>query len=210
MKQFKYRPAYGSVENLVPYQTGKPVEELAREMGLERTIKLASNENPMGMSPLARKAAREALNGLNRYPDGGAYHLKGLLAEKHGVPVKMIVLGNGSNDILELLAQLLLCEGDETVYAWPAFIVYRLCTLAHGGRGIEVPLDTDMAHDLGAMAEVVTPDTRIVFVANPNNPTGSYVVRPDVERRSEEHTSELQSHSFISYAVFCLKKKKKS
>ncbi|NOY85947.1 MAG: histidinol-phosphate transaminase [Deltaproteobacteria bacterium] len=204
MKQLKYRTAYGSVENLVPYQTGKPIEELLREMGLERIIKLASNENPMGMSPLARKAVQEALNGINRYPDGSAYHLKGLLAEKHGVPGEMIVLGNGSNEILELLAQLLLCEGAETVYAWPAFIVYRLCTLAHGGRGVEVPLDTAMAHDLGAMAEAVTPDTRIVFVANPNNPTGSYVARPDVERFLDalpEDVVPVLDEAYFEYAM---------
>ncbi|GBE15837.1 histidinol-phosphate aminotransferase 2 [bacterium BMS3Abin14] len=181
MKQYKYRPAYRSVEDLLPYHTGKPIEELSRELGLERIIKLASNENPMGMSPFAMAAAREALSSLNRYPDGVAYNLKGLLAERHGVPGNMIVLGNGSNDILELLVQLLVCEGDETVYGWPAFIVYRLCTLAHGGRGVEVPLDGAMVHDLDAMAEAVTPNTRIVFIANPNNPTGSYVTGPEIE-----------------------------
>ena len=177
MPKKKFRPAHSSVEDLVPYQTGKPIEEVAREKGLTRIIKLAANENPHGMSPRALEAARAAAAGMNRYPDGGGYALKELLADKHGVPADTIVLGNGSNEILELLVQLLLGNGDETLYAWPAFIVYRLATLAHGSRGVEVPLDVDLRHDLRAMAESVTSRTRIVFVANPNNPTGTYVGR---------------------------------
>jgi histidinol-phosphate aminotransferase len=172
-----FRPAHRSVEDLVPYQTGKPIEELAREKGLSRIIKLASNENPLGMSDRALDAARKAAAEVNRYPDGGGYVLKNLLAEKHRVPTETIVLGNGSNEVLELLVQLLIGDGEETLYAWPAFIVYRLATLAHGAKGVEIPLDPDLRHDLGAMAEAVTARTRILFVANPNNPTGTYVRR---------------------------------
>lgn len=168
------KPAYDTVKDLVPYQAGKPIEELAREMGLTSIIKMASNENPMGMSEAALEAALKAASGGYRYPDGAGWELKGKLAEKHGVSREMIVLGNGSNEILELLAQILV-PGCAAVYAWPAFIVYRLATLAHGGRPIEVPLDVDLRHDLDAMAGAVTPDTRIVYVANPNNPTGTWL-----------------------------------
>jgi histidinol-phosphate aminotransferase len=177
-----YRPAYSSVEDLVPYSAGKPIEEVAREMGLTRIVKLASNENPLGMSPLAVEAMQRAAADVNRYPDGAAWDLKTKLSEHLEVPGENIILGNGSNEILELLAQLLLTEGDETLYAWPAFVVYRLATLAHGGRGIEVPLDKDLKHDLAAMGEALTDRTRIVYVANPNNPTGTYVDRDDLER----------------------------
>ncbi|UCG38858.1 MAG: histidinol-phosphate transaminase, partial [bacterium] len=178
---YLFKPAHPSVEDLVPYSAGKPVEELAREKGLTRIVKLASNENPLGMSPRALEAARKAAAGVNRYPDGAAWELKEKLSDRLGVPGEMIVLGNGSNEILELMAQLMLAEGDETLYAWPAFVVYRLATLAHGGRGIEVPLDGDLRHDLPAMADALTPRTRLVYVANPNNPTGTYVTRRDVE-----------------------------
>jgi len=177
-----YRPAYSSVADLVPYSAGKPIEEVAREMGLTRIVKLASNENPMGMSPLAVEAMKQAATTVNRYPDGAAWDLKGKLSDRLGVPRENIVLGNGSNEILELLAQLLLTQGDETLYAWPAFVVYRLATLAHGGRGIEVPLDQNLRHDMNAMADALTDRTRIVYVANPNNPTGTYVGRTELER----------------------------
>ncbi|UCF88664.1 MAG: histidinol-phosphate transaminase [bacterium] len=177
-----YRPAYSSIEDLVPYSAGKPIEEVAREMGLSRIVKLASNENPLGMSPLALEAIKSAARGVNRYPDGAAWDLKEKLSAKLEVPRENIVLGNGSNEILELLAQLFLTEGTETVYAWPAFVVYRLATLAHGGRGVEVPLDSGLRHDLDAMAEALTDRTRIVFVANPNNPTGTRVGRDELER----------------------------
>jgi len=182
---FSYRPAYRSVADLVPYSAGKPIEEVAREMGLSRVVKLASNENALGASPLALEAMKRAANGVHRYPDGSAWDLRGKLSGRLGVPRENIVLGNGSNEILELLAQLFLTEGDETLYAWPAFVVYRLATLAHGGRGLEVPLDADLRHDLEAMAEAVNERTRIIYVANPNNPTGTYVGRDALERFME-------------------------
>ncbi len=191
MKRNRFTPAYKSIEDLVPYQTGKPIEELAREKGLTRIIKMASNENPMGMSKRAREAAVEAASGVYRYPDGGAWELKGRLAEKHGVSRNMIVLGNGSNEILELLAQLLLSDNGETLYAWPAFIVYRLATMAHGGKGIEVPLNSRLEHDLDAMAEAVTPETRIAFVANPNNPPGTYLPGDAIEKFMDSLPEEV-------------------
>ncbi len=204
MKAPTYRPAYRSVEGLVPYQTGKPIEEVARELGLSQVVKLASNESPMGMPEAASRAAAEAATKASRYPDGGCYELKRLLARKHGIPEERIVLGNGSNDILELLAQLLVAEGDETVYAWPAFIVYRLATMAHGGRGIEVPLDAGMGHDLDAMARAITARTRIVFIANPNNPTGTYVTRKRLESFLDHlpHTVvPVLDEAYFEYAI---------
>jgi len=177
-----FRTAYRSVEALVPYSGGRPIEEVAREFGLERIVKLASNENPHGISPLAAEAIKSSATGVNRYPDGAAWYLRERLSDRLQVPRENIVLGNGSNEILELLAQLLLTEGDETLYAWPAFVVYRLATLGHGGRGIEVPLDGDLKHDLDAMAQALTDRTRIVFVANPNNPTGTYVGQKALEK----------------------------
>ncbi|TNF46159.1 histidinol-phosphate transaminase [bacterium] len=204
MTHKKYTPAHRSVEDLMPYQTGKPIEEVAREMGLEKIVKLASNENPLGLSPLARDAARSALEKINRYPDGGMYELRNKLAQKHQVSPDVIVLGNGSNEILELLVQLLLGEDEETLYGWPSFIVYRLATLAHGARGVEVPLDEGLRHDLKSMAGAVTPKTRIVFVANPNNPTGTYVTRTDLEEFMEqlpEHVLVVLDEAYYEYAV---------
>jgi histidinol-phosphate aminotransferase len=175
-----FRPAYRSISDLVPYSGGKPVEELAREKGLSRIIKLASNENPLGMSPKALEAARKALSEVNRYPDGATWELKERLSDRLGVGSDMIVLGNGSNEILELMAQVFLTEGDQCLYAWPAFVVYRLATMAHGGLGQEVPLDGDLRHDLPAMAMAINEKTKLIFVANPNNPTGTLVTRDEV------------------------------
>ncbi len=174
-RKHTFRPAHKSVEDLMPYQTGKPIEELAREKGLDRIVKLASNENPLGSSPAAKDAVVRMLDDLGRYPDGGGFYLKEAISESLNVAEEMIVLGNGSNEILELLAQLLLADNDETVYAWPAFIVYRLATMAHGAVGIEVPLDGDLKHDLPAMAGSITERTKLVFISNPNNPTGTFV-----------------------------------
>jgi histidinol-phosphate aminotransferase len=187
----------------MPYQTGKPIDEVAREMGLEKIVKLASNENPLGLSPLAKDAAQSALEGINRYPDGATYELRNKLAQKHHVSPEMIVLGNGSNEILELLVQLLLGEDEETLYGWPAFIVYRLATLAHGAKGVEVPLDDSLRHDLESMAAAVTLKTRIVFVANPNNPTGTYVTRTELEQfmaQLPEHVLVVLDEAYYEYA----------
>jgi len=203
MTQKTYKPAHKTVEDLMPYQTGKPIDEVAREMGLERIIKLASNENPLGLSPLAKKAAAEAMENTNRYPDGGTYELRNRLAEKHKVSPDAIVLGNGSNEILELLVQLLLGKDDETLYAWPAFIVYRLATLAHGAKGVEVPLDKELRHDLASMAGAVTANTKIVFVANPNNPTGTYVTGQELNEfmdRLPDDVLVVLDEAYFEYA----------
>jgi histidinol-phosphate aminotransferase len=173
-------PAY--VRGIAPYQPGKPISELAREMGLaeEAIIKLASNENPLGVSPLAQRAMREVLDGLARYPDGNGFELKQALAARYGVAQERIVLGNGSNDVLELAARAFLTPAASAVYSQHAFAVYPLAVQAIGAAGIEVPA-RDFGHDLDAMLGAVRADTRLVFIANPNNPTGTFVPGPRLE-----------------------------
>jgi histidinol-phosphate aminotransferase len=170
------------VREIAPYIGGKPIEELARELGLapETIIKLASNENPRGPSPHAVAAIAAAAADVTRYPDGNAYALKQALATKLAVSPDQIVLGNGSNDVLELVTQAFLRPGDEAVYAAHAFIVYPLATRARGGTGIEVPA-VAQGHDLAAMRAAITPRTRVVFVANPNNPTGTFIAPSALE-----------------------------
>lgn len=162
------------IRSIAPYQPGKPISELAREMGLAEAdiVKLASNENPLGVSPKARAAIAAALDELALYPDGNGFELKSALAGRHGIDTSGIVLGNGSNDILELVARALLGPGTSAVYSEHAFAVYPLATQAVGARGIRVPA-RDHGHDLAAMQAAVSEDTRVVFIANPNNPTGT-------------------------------------
>ncbi|MEO8134584.1 MAG: histidinol-phosphate transaminase [Betaproteobacteria bacterium] len=159
-----------------PYVPGKPIADLAREFGLEesRIIKLASNENPMGPSPKVTAAIQRALSELTRYPDGSGYDLKAALAKRYGIPTDEIVLGNGSNDILELVAHAFLHPGTSAVYSQHSFAVYTLATQAFGAASIEVPA-RNYEHDLDAMRAAVRADTRVVWVANPNNPTGTWL-----------------------------------
>ncbi|HKE39819.1 MAG TPA: histidinol-phosphate transaminase [Casimicrobiaceae bacterium] len=164
------------IRGLSPYVPGKPIEELAREHGLAEgdIVKLASNENPRGPSPKVREAIASAVTGVTRYPDGNGFALKTALAERYGVSIDQIVLGNGSNDVLELATQAFLCPGDHAVYSQHAFAVYPLATQARGASGIVVPA-RELGHDLNGMLAAITPRTRIVFVANPNNPTGTWL-----------------------------------
>ena len=188
MKPFARKPGTAHerapeyVRAIAPYVGGKPIEEVARELDLDpRTIvKLASNENPRGPSPKVLAAIAAAAADLTRYPDGNGFALKAALAERAGVPPEQIVLGNGSNDILELATQAFLCPGDHAVYSQYAFIVYPLATQARGALGIEVPA-REHGHDLDAMRAAITPRTKIVFVANPNNPTGTWIAGDAVE-----------------------------
>ena len=166
------------VRAIAPYQPGKPISELAREVGLkeENIVKLASNENPLGASPKALAAMRAALDEVARYPDGNGFELRMALAKMYGVAAERIVLGNGSNDVLEMAAHAFLAPGASAVYSQHAFAVYPLATQATGAAGIEVPA-REFGHDLDAMARAVRGDTRVVFVANPNNPTGTWLAR---------------------------------
>ena len=172
MHPSEFAPAY--IRAIAPYQPGKPISELAREMGLDEAdiVKLASNENPLGVSPKARLAIAAALDDLALYPDGNGFQLKSAIATKLGVELGGIVLGNGSNDVLELVARAFLAPGTSAVYSQHAFAVYPLATQAAGAVGIETPARA-FGHDLSAMLAAIREDTRVVFIANPNNPTGT-------------------------------------
>lgn len=168
------------LRDLVAYQPGKPIEELIREKGLsaEQIVKLASNENPLGMSERAKAAAIAALDDAPRYPE--QYDLISALAAHLSVEREMIVLGNGSNDVLDLVARAFLDNGDEAVMAEYAFVVYDLATRAAGGTPVVVPAK-EYGHDLGAMGAVVTPRTKVVWIANPNNPTGTLLESSEIK-----------------------------
>ena len=170
------------VHSLSPYQPGKPVSELARETGIPEAeiVKLASNENPFGMSPKAGAAAVAALEEGGRYPDGNAFALKAALARKYGVDMTQLVIGNGSNDVLEIATQAFLSPGASAVFAQYSFAVYPLATIARGARCIQVPA-RNYGHDLDAMISAIDPSTRIVFIANPNNPTGTFLPGEQIE-----------------------------
>lgn len=164
------------VRAIAPYQGGKPISEVAREFGLDETaiVKLASNENPLGISDAVKHAMTAALNDLARYPDANGFDLKAAISKKFDVPADWITLGNGSNDILELATRALVASGQSVVYAQYSFAVYPLATQAVGARHIVVPAK-NFGHDLTAMRASIKDDTRLVFVANPNNPTGSFI-----------------------------------
>ena len=170
-----------NIARIEPYAPGKPIEEVERELGLKGSVKLASNENPLGPSPAGVLAAREALASVHRYPDGGGFYLRQRLSEIHGVSMDHVMLGNGSTDLVEILARTFLGQEGSAVIADQAFIMYRLAVLAVNGNARMVPLRS-MRHDLAAMAERIDSSTRLVFIANPNNPTGTYVGADEVER----------------------------
>ena len=165
----------------MPYAPGKPIEEVEREYGIVKSIKLASNENPLGPSPKAVEAIREKLAQLHLYPDGDCFYLKGGLSQKLNVPPEQLIFGNGSNEVIELAVRTFLRPGDEAVMARQAFVVYQLVIQAAGGVARTVPL-RNFTHDLEAIAGAITSRTRIVFLANPNNPTGTIFPRAEWER----------------------------
>jgi histidinol-phosphate aminotransferase len=169
--------------HLAVYEPGKPIEETARELGAaaDEIIKLASNENPLGPSPKALAAMRAALDCAHLYPDGGAFYLRDALAKKLGVPADHLILGAGSNEIIEFLGHAFLDQGDEIVTSEHAFVVYKLVAKVFGARTIEVP-SPDLRHDLEAIPAAITPRTRLVFIANPNNPTGTLATQDEIDR----------------------------
>src|SRR6478736_3484243 len=177
-----WKTAHQHILKLVSYEPGKPVEELAREMGLrpEGIVKLASNENPLGPSPKAVAAMREALDRAHFYPDGGGWALRTAIAEKLGLTRENVVLGNGSNEIIEFIGHAFLRPGDEVITARHAFAVYTLMAQLFGAKTIEVP-DPGFTHDLNAMLAAVSWRTRQIFIANPNNPTGTMVGQQEID-----------------------------
>ena len=168
------------VRAISPYQSGKPITQLARELGLpiERIVKLASNENPSGISPKANAAMQSALASLERYPDD--FELKTALAQRFGVAPERVVLGNGSNDVLDLIARVFLAPGREAMFAQYSFAVYPLASLSAGATLVEVPAQ-DFGHDLAAMQRAINPQTRLIWIANPNNPTGTFLPYPQLK-----------------------------
>ena len=171
-----------NVLGMTPYSPGKPVDEVKRELGLDRVVKLASNENPLGPSPKAVAAVREAAARMHVYPDGAAYALKAALAARFGIGAKGILVGNGSDELIHLLGLVLLDEDSEMMMGDPGFSRYDASAHLSRARLVKVPLDADYRHDLPAMARAITPKTRLVYVANPNNPTGTVVRRAEVDR----------------------------
>lgn len=166
--------ALPGIRQLQPYQAGKPIEELERELGITDIVKLASNENPLGVSPMVQKALAEKVTALARYPDANGFYLKTALAEKYHVHVKQITLGNGSNDVLELLARTYVSAQNEVIFSQHAFVVYPLITKAIGATPVAIPA-VDYGHDLNAMLAAINERTRMIFIANPNNPTGTFI-----------------------------------
>jgi histidinol-phosphate aminotransferase len=185
-----FAPEY--IRAIQPYQPGKPISELAREMGLDEgnIVKLASNENPLGASPLALEAMIRALHDIARYPDGSGFELKQALSQRYGIDSGQIVLGNGSNDVLDLAARVFLKPGATAIYSQHAFAVYPLVTQTIGAKGISVPA-RDYGHDLPAILDAITPETRMVFIASPNNPTGTLSGSNDLLRFIERVSRDV-------------------
>ena len=187
---------------IAPYEPGKPIEELERELGIHDAIKLASNENPLPPSERVQQAIIGALTSLNRYPDGGGFYLRQALAKKHGVTPEHIMLGNGSNELIELLVHAFVRPGDEAVVPHPSFVVYPMSVQAAGGIRVVVMLK-DYRLDLEGMARAITPLTKLVFIANPNNPTATMVTADEVERfmaRVPERTIVVFDEAYIEFA----------
>lgn len=190
-----------TIASLKPYSPGKPLSELERELGIGEAIKLASNENPWGPSPKALQVLEQAATSLHRYPDGGAYALRQALATKWQMPHDQILVGNGSDEIISLLIKTFLAPGDEAVMADLTFVMYRLSVLGGHGVPIEVPLKNWM-HDLAAMVDAITDRTRLFFICNPNNPTGTMLSAKEIEAvltKIPEHVVVVFDEAYYEY-----------
>lgn len=190
------------VAGLQPYSAGKPIEELQRELGLDEIIKLASNENPLGPSQNVLDAISSAKD-LSRYPDGNGFSLKKALADKHNIDPDKITLGNGSNDVLEMVARACVTPQHQVIYSQHSFAVYPIVTQSVGAEHVVVPAN-DWGHDLSAMLNAITDKTRLIFIANPNNPTGTWLNRADLRHFIEnvpEHVIVLLDEAYFEYAV---------
>ena len=190
-----------TIASLEPYSPGKPIEELERELGIVEAVKLASNENPWGPSTKALQVLQEASASLHRYPDGGAHYLRQTLAERWKVPSEQVLVGNGSDEIISLLIRAFISPGDEAVMADLTFVMYRLSMLGGHGVPVEVPLK-DWKHDLSSMAEAITERTRLLFVCNPNNPTGTMLSGREIEEmlsRIPDHVVVVFDEAYYEY-----------
>ena len=195
--------AVPGLKGLHPYQPGKPIEELEREYGVSNIIKLASNENPLGPSPLALEAIKDEFDELARYPDGNGFLLKEALSKKLNVSQSQITLGNGSNDILELIARAFATSDNEIVFSQHAFAVYPLVTQAINAKAV-VTSAKNWGHDLEAMANAVTDKTRLIFIANPNNPTGTWLGGDDLKSFIQgipSHVIVVVDEAYFEYAI---------
>lgn len=191
-----------SIEGLVPYEGGKPIEEVVREFGVDDPVKLASNENPLGPSPRALEAAARALADVHRYPDGAAYRLREAIAATHGVPMAEVLHGNGSNELIELIVRTFTTGEHHVVFGDPAFAMYRVTALAHGVAFTNVPT-RDYQHDVQGLLAAVQPNTRVMLLDNPNNPTGRYLPRAAVAellRKVPEQVIIVMDEAYFEYA----------
>jgi len=188
-----------NIANLKNYKPGKPVEELKRELGIDEAVKLASNENPLGASPLAIKALKKNLNGIYRYPDGSCYYLRKKLAQSLGTAEESLIFGNGSDEIIVMALRAFIKPGDEVIICQPTFLIYRIAALAVGAKVITVPAQ-DFKYDLTAMLKAITPRTKMIFIANPNNPTSTYVTKDELDAFMKEVPDEVIT--FIDEAYY--------
>ena len=190
-----------AIADLVPYEPGKPVEEVQRELGLERIVKLASNESPFGPFPAALEALERGLRELNRYPDGGGYRLRAALAERHGVSFDEVAIGGGSDGIVDCLSQIALTPGDEIVMGWPSFPSYAIYATKAGASVRRIPL-RDHRYDVAALAAAVGPRTKLVYVPNPNNPTGTMTTRAELDAflgQLPDHALAVLDEAYFEY-----------
>ena len=192
------------IGDLSPYEPGKPIEDLERELGIQNAIKLASNENPVGPSPKILDSIESVLKETHRYPDGNATRLKSSIASKFNVQADQVTIGNGSNDIIEFVARIFLNQKDSAIYSEHAFAVYPLVVKAVGAKGIEVP-SKDFSHDLDLILKSIEETTKLIFIANPNNPTGSFVEQDELISFLEkvpENIIVLLDQAYFDYSSF--------
>lgn len=192
------------VQALSPYQPGKPIDELEREYGVSDIIKLASNENPLGPGEKVISAIQSELKNLSRYPDGNAFSLKQALATKHDVAIEQITIGNGSNDILEILTRAFVTPEHEVIFSQHAFAVYPIVTQAVGAKAVVIPAKS-WGHDLDAMQKAITDKTRVIFIANPNNPTGTWLAKNELETFLEnvpDHALVVLDEAYFEFADY--------
>jgi histidinol-phosphate aminotransferase len=190
-----------SIAELVPYEPGKPIEEVQRELGLDRVVKLASNEGTFGPFPAALEALERHAHELNRYPDGGAYALRTAIAERHGVPLEQVAVGSGADGVIDCLSQAALEEGDEIVCGWPSFPSYVIDAIKLGAHPVRVPLREDR-YDLDALLDAITERTKLVYVCNPNNPTGTTNTLAELDaffERVPAHVLTVLDQAYFEY-----------